>query len=199
MPLPSSRLPLFPPSRLPGDGAGFNRRVRGKSATAVSPLRVRTVYASCTVSLSSSVSAVKGSLPSGRIMARSAEVSPVPKSKSSRVWKRTGMSPENPKPAYHRRSDSLPADRSLNLGACFTDYEGSILREEAAFSGAYLDPVRGTLKVTDVDAADWPPVLEIFPEGVYHLYDYQFFYRNLQENVRLRTKWYLALRSRSGG
>lgn len=88
------------------------------------------------------------------------------------------------------RSDSLPADRSLNLGACFTDYEGRILREEAAFSGAYLDPVRGTLKVTDVDAADWPPVLEIFPEGVYHLYDYQFFYRNLEENVRLRIEKY---------
>lgn len=92
------------------------------------------------------------------------------------------------------RSDSLPADRSLNLGACFTDYEGRILREEAAFSGAYLDPVRGTLKVTDVDAADWPPVLEIFPEGVYHLYDYQFFYRNLEENVRLRIEKYAESR-----
>lgn len=88
------------------------------------------------------------------------------------------------------RTDSAPAERSLNLGACFTDYEGRILREEAAFSGAYLDPVRGTLKVTDVDAADWPPVLEIFPEGVYHLYDYQFFYRNLEENVRLRIEKY---------
>ena len=97
------------------------------------------------------------------------------------------------------RTDAAPAERSLNLGACFTDYSGRILREEAAFCGAYLDPVRGTLKVTGVDAADWPPVLEIFSEGVYHLYDYQFFYRNLQENVRLRTERYLALRSRSGG
>ena len=33
---------------------------------------------------------------------------------------------------------------------------------------------------------------DIFSEGVYHLYDYQFFYRNLQENVGARVNAYLA-------
>ena len=28
-------------------------------------------------------------------------------------------------------------------------------------------------------------------DGVYHLYDYQFFYRNLQENVEVRLNAYL--------
>ena len=31
-----------------------------------------------------------------------------------------------------------------------------------------------------------------FEEGVYHLYDYQFFYRNLEENVQARLAAYLA-------
>ena len=57
--------------------------------------------------------------------------------------------------------------------------------------GCYIDEERGVLKVTDVTPADFPPVLPIFPEGAYHIYDYQFFYRNLQENVANRVKIYL--------
>jgi hypothetical protein len=89
------------------------------------------------------------------------------------------------------RTDSTVADRSLNLGACFTDYSGYVVTQIPAFCGAYLDPVRGTLKVTDVNPEDYPSSLTLFPTGVYHLYDYQFFYRNLQQNVRVRTEAYL--------
>ena len=39
---------------------------------------------------------------------------------------------------------------------------------------------------------EYPPVLSIFSEGVYHLYDYQFFYRNLEQNVNARLDAYLA-------
>ncbi|MDR1021746.1 MAG: DUF3089 domain-containing protein [Prevotellaceae bacterium] len=76
------------------------------------------------------------------------------------------------------------ADKSLNRGACFTDYSGAIVREIPALTGAYLHPDRGTLKVTDIIPEEYPS--ELFAEGVYHMYDYQFFYRNLQENVRVR-------------
>lgn len=86
------------------------------------------------------------------------------------------------------KTDSTPADRSLNLGACFTDYTGGIKKEIPAFTGAYLDPVRGTLKVTDVDEAMYPPQIKLFPAGVYHLYDYLFFFRNLEKNVIVRTQ-----------
>ena len=88
------------------------------------------------------------------------------------------------------KTDSTPADRSLNLGACFTNYDGEIESEIPQLTGAYLDPDRGTLRVTDVDPADYPGAL--FPDGVYHLYDYQFFYRNLQENVAVRAEAFLA-------
>ena len=57
-------------------------------------------------------------------------------------------------------------------------------------TGAYIDPVRGTVKVTDVDKADYPPGLDLFKPGEYHIYDYQFFYRNLQGNVRDRIDMY---------
>ena len=81
---------------------------------------------------------------------------------------------------------------SLNLGACFTDYSGQIVSEIPQLTGAYIEPVRGSLKVTDVTVEDYPPVLGLFDEGVYHLYDYQFFYRNLQQNVGVRLEAYLS-------
>ncbi len=90
------------------------------------------------------------------------------------------------------KTDSTPAAASENKGAVFTDYTGGIVKEVPNLTGAYLDPVRGTLRVSDVTPADFPPVLDIFQEGVYHLYDYQFFYRNLQENVKERIGNYLS-------
>lgn len=83
------------------------------------------------------------------------------------------------------------ADKSLNQGACFTDYEGHITQEIPQFTGAYIDEERGALKVIDVSAKEYPEGLSIFEEGIYHLYDYQFFYRNLQENVDKRIDAYL--------
>ena len=87
---------------------------------------------------------------------------------------------------------SAPADKSLNLGACFTNYEGGIDSEIPQLTGAYINPDRGTLKVTDIDPADYPPSLDLFEDGVYHLYDYQFFYKNLQQNVSARTDAYFS-------
>ena len=88
------------------------------------------------------------------------------------------------------RTDSTVADKSLNKGACFTKYSGEIKKEIPELTGAYLDPSRGTLRVTDVDPEEYSNSL--FPDGVYHLYHYQFFFRNLQENVGVRLESYLA-------
>ena len=85
------------------------------------------------------------------------------------------------------RTDNKKADKSLNKGACFTDYDGNIKKEVPELTGAYIDKKRGTLKVTDIKAEDYPSVASLFGKGVYHIYDYQFFYRNLQENVAMRT------------
>lgn len=83
-------------------------------------------------------------------------------------------------------TDTEYADKSLNKGACFTDYSAAITREEANYTGCYIDLSRGTLKLPDINPAEYSNSL--FPDGVYHLYDYQFFYRNLQENVKIRLE-----------
>ena len=82
------------------------------------------------------------------------------------------------------------ADKSQNKGAVFTDYTGSIKKEIPNLTGAYLDQTRGTVKVTDINAEEYPPILELFKPGEYHIYDYQFFYRNLQLNVQDRIDVY---------
>ena len=90
------------------------------------------------------------------------------------------------------RTDWKEADRSLNQGACFVDVSGNIVKEIPNLTGAYIDMKRGTLKVTDVSREAYPPGPSIFPQGVYHIYDYQFFYRNLQENVAARIEAYFS-------
>ena len=87
------------------------------------------------------------------------------------------------------KTDSTFADKELNEGACFTDYSGSIVKEIPHLTGAYLDPGRGTLKAVDILPEEYS--ISLFPDGVYHLYDYQFFFRNLEENVGKRiASWY---------
>ncbi len=88
-------------------------------------------------------------------------------------------------------TDGAVAEKSLNLGACFTNYDEEIVEEIPEFTGAYIDEERGALKVTDVSPEDYPSTLEIFKDGSYHTYDYEFFYRNLQENVQTRIDAYL--------
>ena len=87
------------------------------------------------------------------------------------------------------KTDSTPADKSLHDGACFTSYSGAVKNEIPQLTGAYIDQNRGTLRVTDIVPADYSSSL--FPDGVYHLYDYQFFYRNLQNNVAVRVESFL--------
>lgn len=89
---------------------------------------------------------------------------------------------------------SKKAPKTLNAGACFTDYSGAVVREVPQLTGCYIDSVRGTLKVTDIDKKEFVPGLSLFSEGVYHIYDYQFFYRNLQQNVNLRIKTFMEER-----
>lgn len=86
------------------------------------------------------------------------------------------------------RNTGKPAPKELHLGACFTDYNGNIYREIPAFTGGYLAFDRGVMKLPNVNQEEYPPVLDIFDEGIFHIYDYQFFYRNLQQNVGARLK-----------
>lgn len=86
------------------------------------------------------------------------------------------------------KTDGTIALPDENKGSCFTNYSGVILNEQEGLCGAYIDSQRGTLKVTGVTPGEYPAGLSFLEDGNYHLYDYQFFYRNLQENVEKRIQ-----------
>jgi hypothetical protein len=90
-------------------------------------------------------------------------------------------------------TDSTPADKADNLGACFTDYSGSITAEMPQLCGCYIDESRGVIKVTDIAPSDFHAYIPGLPEGAYHIYDYQFFYRNLKQNVANRVNLYKSM------
>ncbi len=85
------------------------------------------------------------------------------------------------------KTDSTAADKILNKGSILND--GS---QAANLIGCYIDPVRGTLKVPDVVKGDYPPGPSCFAEGEYHIYNVNFFYQNLRENVAVRLKAFKA-------
>ena len=43
-------------------------------------------------------------------------------------------------------------------------------------------------------AADYQPIVPCLPEGSYHIYDYMFFYRDMQQNVADRVSAYMGAR-----
>ncbi len=92
------------------------------------------------------------------------------------------------------RTDSTKADKSLNKGTVTQDSKtGAITSHVIGKYGAYIDPDRGSLIVTDINSAEYPPVLTaLFPDGAFHLYDNFLFFVNLQDNVEARTKAFLA-------
>ena len=85
------------------------------------------------------------------------------------------------------KTDGTAADRSLNLGAVMQTGTDPV----PALCGARIGS-RGELIVSDISASDYPPGLDIFPEGAYHLYDYMLFFTNLKVNVAARTAAWLS-------
>ncbi|MBO4385099.1 MAG: DUF3089 domain-containing protein [Clostridia bacterium] len=91
------------------------------------------------------------------------------------------------------RTDGAAADSSLNKGAVFSEEDGPI----PGFCGAYIDEARGSLIVPGVSAEDYPKVLDVFPDGCFHIYDNMFFYTNLKENVSLRVNAFAEARQQA--
>lgn len=89
------------------------------------------------------------------------------------------------------KTDGTPAGRELNKGAVFfDDFSGRLAREIPHYAGATVNTATGALETTPPDHESLK--LGNFPAGVLHKFDYAFWYRNLQDNVALRVKSYLA-------
>ena len=90
-------------------------------------------------------------------------------------------------PLTWSRSNEV-ADKSLNKGAVFLNSYGEVVNTVKEFTGCYIDKDRGTLKVTDVVKDDYNSMKDLMGDGSFHLYDYQFFFENLRENVNKRIE-----------
>jgi len=84
-----------------------------------------------------------------------------------------------------------PAPKNLHLGAVFFDKTGALAREIPAFTSAYIEEATGALITPDVDAATYST--PHFPKGILHIHDYEFFFRNLQQNFQTRLQKHLGL------
>ncbi len=86
-------------------------------------------------------------------------------------------------------TDATPAGKELNLGAVFFDDNSPVIeREIPHYAGATVDPDSGALE-TDV-----PDELDVggFPPGIYHRFDYELWFRNLEANVKTRCEQFLS-------
>ena len=87
------------------------------------------------------------------------------------------------------KADSTKALKAENLGLVKVATTGEITEEIPNYCGAYIDE-NGKLIVTE--AADLEELYaaenSIFPQGDYHLNDVNFFYRNLQQNIKNRVE-----------
>ena len=86
--------------------------------------------------------------------------------------------------------DTTFADSSSNMGAVFyIDSLGEFQREVDHYCNAKLNLDSGSVMTNiEVDTLD----TSAYGKGVYHRYDYSFWYRNLQENVKKRTESFLS-------
>ncbi len=84
------------------------------------------------------------------------------------------------------KTDGTAAGKELNLGAVMAKDADPVV----GLCGAYIGD-RGQLVVTDVTPEEYPPVLPVFQEGGYHIYDYLFFFTNLKRNVAARAAAFL--------
>lgn len=90
-------------------------------------------------------------------------------------------------------TDSTYGDRSNNIRAEF--YDGPDFVDSVShFCGAYVDLSKGSLIVDDMQPLHTDKIdlntFNTFPDGVYHRYDYSFFYDNLKDNVQRRIDAY---------
>jgi hypothetical protein len=94
------------------------------------------------------------------------------------------------------KTDSTPASRDANIKAhFFNDATGELIEEIPNFAGAYIDTEKGVLIVTDMKTPKSDKIdfvnMGRWSKGVFHRFDYAFWYDNLKENVKKRIDAYL--------
>ncbi len=99
------------------------------------------------------------------------------------------------------KNDSTVAKRSEHSGAVFfKDSQGEIIEEVDHFADSYVDTEKGVLVIKNMKHPLSPEIdllhLGRYPDGVYHKYDYAFWFNDLKGNVKERINSYLNISSK---
>ena len=82
------------------------------------------------------------------------------------------------------------ATAAESLGSVDMDENGKLITLKK-YADARVDKAKGVLICSTVDVNKLSPGNQVFPKGVYHRYDYPFYYYNLRENAAVRTNRFL--------
>ncbi len=89
--------------------------------------------------------------------------------------------------------DETPAPASESLGSLMPDSTGQFVRVPA-FADARIDLTKGVLICSSVNDSAMFRLAGTMGLGVYHSFDYPFYYFNLEENAIRRTHTYLGIK-----
>jgi hypothetical protein len=93
---------------------------------------------------------------------------------------------------WTRSGESASADR--NLGSIVLNPNGTVAAGIPTpvmnFADAKVDVARGVVVCTTVDVNIWSPGNAVFGKGVFHSFDYPFYYYNIRQNATNRTNKY---------
>ncbi len=95
--------------------------------------------------------------------------------------------------------DGTTAGADENLGSIMLNFGSSVVLDENGefqrvmnFADATIDSEKGALICSTVDVDTWGQGNVVFPKGVFHSFDYLFYYYNIRENAASRTKLFLG-------
>ena len=92
-------------------------------------------------------------------------------------------------PISWTRSETL-APAEYNLGSIDMGSDGQMIFQKN-YADARINKSKGVLICSTVNVDKLSPGNQVFPKGIYHHYDYLFYYFNLRENAAHRTNTFL--------
>lgn len=93
-------------------------------------------------------------------------------------------------PITWTREETL-ATASESMGSFLPNAEGTYVTVEH-YADARVDLTKGVLLCTTADVDTWAPGNQVFVRGVFHVYDYGFYYYDLRANAASRVENFLS-------
>jgi hypothetical protein len=93
-------------------------------------------------------------------------------------------------PITWTRTDEY-ASKEQSLGSVIFDLDKDTSLKKPHFADAQINLERGTVICSTVDVDEYSSSNEMFGKGVYHSYDYDFYYQDLKANAAIRVETFL--------